>query len=592
MRNQRGSKLLSHSVMGALAALSIAIATLTAPAPAHAAGAVDLRAELTVPAAAPSGTAFEYTATIGNSGLDPADGATFTLTFASGTTGISAVCAGVTAGAVCDPASFVVSPGSSSVPPSLSGAIPTLPGHAGGEEPTITITVTGTFPNSTSATAELVVTGPEGTTEADPTSNTAAQSTALENTYELAMLATQDQEEVASGETRTYRITYSNNGPATALKVWPGAALSLGTEQTTLFTLGCEQTGGASCPTWADGATTYTETGAYLYPFQAVTGLYQPSVPIASGQSLTFVLTTTTTLNHCASGGVRYATLTAHISDASTGTNTGDAASQVLQGRITTEPCPAAELRVSQTQDIETVPSGSPRVYTITYSNGGPSPAQNMLIEDRIRVAAAHSTEFEISCESNIQGGCPEWAQNTVSSSAASSEPFTLAAAPAEPTISLEAGQVTTFTIRATTTLDACAVGGAVAVSSTATFTTPAGVENTGPSYNLANRSGTITSPPCPQTELTIEVSQSTESAPTGATRSYTTTFTNAGPTDVEDMVIHDGIGPQTRHTRVATASCESTIPEQCPDWATGTKAGISTSLVSLFAMATESCRV
>ena len=153
------------------------------------------------PANVDSGGAITYTLRIANAGPSAADGATYSDTLPADITNIAAACGGETGGAACAIPNVAGN--------TVSDAVPSLP--AGGA---VTITITGVAPvGSTSLTNTATVAPPAGVGDPNPGDDTSSVQTTVGAAADIAVAKTVDNAMPNVGDTVTFTIVASNDGP-------------------------------------------------------------------------------------------------------------------------------------------------------------------------------------------------------------------------------------------------------------------------------------------------------------------------------------------------------------------------------------------
>ena len=348
------------------------------------------------PAVSLNGGPITYTLEISNGGPADADGATFSDPIPVGVTNIAATCTGATLGAVC-PASINIAG------QTVSGTIPTLPNSG-----TVTIQVTGTLvvrpgPASLSNTATVSV--PVGRTETDPSTNTSTANTSV--TYQAAdVTAVQGVHTVngvpnatsyAFGDTITYTVTHTNNGPGPAdlsrlLGILGSGGGSVTAVNTSNRVVTCQALGGAVCPS----STAIPPAGQ----MGNTSSFYTSTVPIwPSGGSLVFTVSyqVDSYVNaalQCGTGtrqfNMNYRGVsqlnpagTPVLPDLNTANDTS-ALSSITGPVLTQDPCP--DLETFKSQSSTTWSFNTPHTYTVVHTNNGPGSADGSIIRDNMAI--------------------------------------------------------------------------------------------------------------------------------------------------------------------------------------------------------------
>ncbi|HEY9853283.1 MAG TPA: DUF11 domain-containing protein, partial [Leptolyngbyaceae cyanobacterium] len=290
---------------------------------------------------------------------------------------------------------------------------------------------------------------------------------------------------VAPGGTISYTITTVNNGPSPATNVVIRDTLPAG------VTFSSASDGG----TFADGVVTF------------------PAIPsLASGASVTRTITVTAP----SSGGplVNRASNTSDTPDPNPVNNDG---SQPPAQVVTTLSTPTTSADVITTKTgPSTIAPGATITYTITTRNNGPDQATNVIIRDRIPP--------ETTFGSASDGGT--FADGVVTF-------------PIIPTLASGASITRTVTVTAPTS------GGPLVnrASNTSDTPDPTPANNDG-SQPPAQVVTTLSTPTTSADVITTKTGPSTI-AP-GATITYTITTRNNGPDQATNVIIRDGIPPET----------------------------------------------
>ncbi len=207
------------------------------------------------------GATSSYTITVANAGPSAAPGVTIADPLPSGVTTASWTCSAA-AGSSCSAASG-------------TGAINTTVDLGAAGLVTFTVTLqagasAGTLTNTVTATVGA------GTTDPDPSNNVASDTDTLVFTADLAVTKTASTAVVPAGQSFSYTVVVTDNGPDPATGVTVLDTMPAGLANTTWT---CTATPGSSCPA----------TG---------TGDIAATIDLAAGGSATFTVTTTTTATH------------------------------------------------------------------------------------------------------------------------------------------------------------------------------------------------------------------------------------------------------------------------------------------------------
>ncbi len=182
--------------------------------------------------------------------------------------------------------------------------------------------------------------------------------------------------------TTAYTITVTNNnaaatGPADGITVRDPAATGL-----TKNSIACTATGGAACP-----------PSVTISGIESAGGLTVPSLPF-NGTIVFNVVATATLLSGSVTNTV-FIGLPPGLVDANSANNTASDI-DAIKG--------AASISITKTNSTNTVAAGGTTAYTITVSNGGPSPADGATLADPA-VVGLSCTDF--TCTSATGMSCP-----------------------------------------------------------------------------------------------------------------------------------------------------------------------------------------
>lgn len=531
------------------------LTSLLVPAHSAAAGAVDLTIQLEVPPTATAASDFEVTMTIANSSEEDATDVSLTLEMDTGTTGITAS-QGPSVGA--SPAQLSVS---GTV---VTGTIASLPAKSSTK-----ILITGAYPTSGSSAGfrAAVEVGPQDT-EIDPSTNSVTQNTALDQAADITVTKTQDHASVATGQPRTYTLTYANNSAVnvTGLDVRDTYTYLIEDSSIT-YSVTCANSSTAPCPAWADGSSTTAAVNNYQ-----VNLIDHRSIELPPYTSLTLSIPVTHTVACLTNGPVEGSNETAVSSEVvKLGSSITEAAAQ---GTLTGPACPDATILISKTQDRQSVESGQVRTYTLTYENTGTTDIKGLKIQDSYAYEIDGSTvSYTVSCAADNTAPCPAWANGnnrTLRGRSGSGEFITSELA------DIPAGKKLVLSVPVTHTIS-CLTGGSLegrnrtSVTSSAYVlvhsTTDAGIE------------GTLTAMECPTAHLTVSKTQDKETVTAGETRTYTLTYANTGTTDIRGLVINDDYDYTIENSAVTySIRCAPQSTADCPTWADGVTRRLSNS--------------
>ena len=273
------------------------------------------------------------------------------------------------------------------------------------------------------------------------------------------------------GQTLTYTIVVSNNGPsgdpnATFADTFPAILTNI-----------------TYTSVAAGGATGNTAAGA---------GNLNETLNLPAASSVTY--TVSATIDPSATGTIsNTATVTASITDPTPGNNSATDNDTVLT--------PQADLSITKTDGVTTAIPGQTLTYTIVVSNNGPSGDPNATFADTFPAILTNITYTSVAA-----GGATG---NTAAGAGNLNE-----------TLNLPAASSVTYTVSAT--IDPSATG---TISNTATVT--ASITDPTPGNNSATDNDTVLTP---QADLAITKTDGVTTAIPGQTLTYTIVVSNNGP--------------------------------------------------------------
>lgn len=541
----------------------------------------DLQITKTGPVSANGGDSFSYQLTINNNGPSSADGANFIDNLPSNLTNIAASCVSATNGAIC-PASIAISS------LSVTGTIPVFPALG-----KVVIEITGKFPSSgpSSITNSARVDTPSGVTDPDLATNTSVVSTIMSYKTDLAVTKKQSSDTFASGVPVTYTMTLVNNGPSSAdganirdsLTNFANYNSGPPYDYLTISTnfVSCTATAGAVCPANSE------------FPSQSATGidymLFNTAVPVLpAGGTITIVYTMTPTITgpqRCSTGAgflenAFNVSLPAGMSDTSYDNNSA----QVRISTPQSADCPQTDLAVTKTQSTNVFAPGAPVTYTMTLVNNGPNAADGTSIRDAITSFANYNAGAPydymnidatfVDCTASGGAICPDDSNfNNLSATGIDYNLFSTTVP------KLPAGGALTIVYTMTPTIvgtQRCS-SGAGFIQNEFSAALPSGTTDS----NYGNNSAQVViqtpeAPPCPQTDLQVTKTQSTNIFVAGTPITYTMTLVNNGPNAVDQVPITDAItnfanytyGAPYQYINTSTSfvGCTATGGAVCPD--------------------------
>lgn len=342
---------------------------------------------------------------------------------------------------------------------------------AGGQSTTLTIA--GTLSASTPAgnlTNTAIVTPPAGITDPAPGNNTATDITAATRVIDLGIAKTALPNPAVTGNTLTYTITLTNNGPGT---------LAAADVIQVIDNLPV----GFTATTYTPAAGTYTSANGNW-----------TSLTLASGQTTTLTITGTLAANATGSlSNTATVTVPAGITDPVPGNNIST---------VTTPVSRVIDLTVAKTSAPKPAIAGQPLTYTITLTNAGPG---TLLASDVVKVTETLPAGFTASTFTPAAGTYTSANGNWTG-------------------LTLTSGQSTTLTI--TGTVSPVASG---SLTNTVTITPPTGVTDPTP-----GNTATDVTPINRVIDFGVNKTASPATGIPGETLTYTIALTNNGPSTLQ----------------------------------------------------------
>jgi len=275
----------------------------------------------------------------------------------------------------------VASAGSSCGAPNGSGSIGTtvnlIPGG------TATFTLTGTI--AASATGNLVntvtITPPNNFTDTNPADNSATDTDTVTEIADLSILKTNFVSQLAPGGQTQYTILVTNLGPSNANNA---AVVDTPPASLTNVSWTCVASAGSTCAV-TNG-----------------TGAINTTVSLLSGGTATFLLNAT--VSQTATGTIAN---TATVTPATVNCRNLGCVTDPNQGNNTstdTDPVQTtADLAITKTANVQTVPPGGPLTYTITVRNNGPSNVTGAQVTDTF---SSKLTNISWTCAATAGSSC------------------------------------------------------------------------------------------------------------------------------------------------------------------------------------------
>lgn len=541
----------------------------------------DLQITKTGPVSANGGEAFSYILTIDNNGPAPANGANFVDSLPPNLVNLAAHCVSAANGATC-PAPITVNA------TAVTGSIANFPALG-----RVIIEITGNFPASgpSSITNSAHVDVPAGITDPDMATNTSVVSTAMSYKTDLAVTKDQSTSTFASGVPVTYTMKIENKGPASAdgafiqdnLKSFANYQAGSPYEYMTISTafVSCTPTGGAVCPA-SSQFNSQTATGIDY-------ALFNTTVPtLPSGGTLTIVYTMTPTITgtqRCSSGaGYLQNEVRADVPAGMTDSDYNNNAAQVSISTPRAPDCPQTDLDVKKEQSTNDFVPGAPVTYVMTLLNKGPNAADGATIRDTITSFANYNAgppydyinidaKF-VECTESGGAVCPSASNfNNISATGTDYLLFDTKV----PVLPVGGELTIVYTMTPTIVGTQRCSSGSGFIQNEFSTALPDGLTDS--SYDNNRMQVTIQTPrapDCPQTDLEVTKTQSTDVFVAGQPITYTMTLENHGPTAVDQVQINDAISNfanytygapyQYINTSTAFVGCTATGGAVCPD--------------------------
>ena len=559
-----------------------------------------------------SGGAITYTLRIANAGPSNANNLVYSDALPAGITNITAGCGGESGGAICSPPGVVGN--------TVTGLLATFPSSGA-----VTVTINGTAPvGATTLTNTASLSLPNGITDPNLANNTSTVETTVGSAADIALTKVADNSTPNVGDTVTFTITASNNGPndATGVAVTDGLPFGLGFVSATpsqgaystsngVWTIGAIANGASATLTivaTVDVAGPLTNTASVSASDQidpnpsnnsagaslnagasadlAIEKTVDNSTPNV-GDTVTFTITLSnngpddstgaeatdllpqgvTLLNAAASQGSydgasgrwtvgsiangAAATLALTVSVDQAGAITNIA---TITGENENDPVPSnnesgaaingqlADIEVLKTVDDAAPNVGDAVTFTITAHDNGPDDATGVAITDNLPAGLALVSATP--SQGTYAGGV--WSVGTLTASGA--------------------GATATLSIVAT-------VQQAGAITNTASVSA-----SDQPDPNSTNNSASASLNGNPLADLAI-VKTGPASALPGDTLAYTIVVTNNGPSDAANVVVVDALPAGTTFVSNSGA-CTSAYPCALGSLASGASATITTSVL------------
>jgi uncharacterized repeat protein (TIGR01451 family) len=408
-------------------------------------------------ASAVPGTNVTYTIVASNAGPSTATSASITDALPSDTTSGTWTCV-AGSGGTCGAANGTM-PMSTSATLSPAGSVTYTVVVA------VSSTATGSLANS------VTITAPAGAVETNSANNVATDTDSLTPTADLSITKTDNDTNARPGDPIAYQIVVANAGPSAVTGATVVDSMPVGIVG---ITWTCAAGVAATCPS-------------------SGTGDLNELVDLGVGGTVTFTVTGTVT----ATTGTL--TNTAQI-DEPPGATDPNIADNVATD--TTQVDPVGDLSITKTDGLTSAVPGAANSYTVVVSNGGPSAADGVVVDDTLPSTLSGATW---TCTATPGSNC--------SSPVGTGDVAQL--------VDVAAGGTVSFLVTATIASDATGV-----LANTAALTPPPSFTDT----NVANNSATDLTDLAPTVDLAITKSDGQPVAVPGTSITYTVTVTNAGP--------------------------------------------------------------
>ncbi|WP_212005116.1 gliding motility-associated C-terminal domain-containing protein [Chitinophaga sp. HK235] len=365
---------------------------------------------------------------------------------------------------------------------------------------TVTLVINGEVDPAATGTSminKVSVTVPNGITDADQSNNTAtSETTTIIRESDLEVTKQVDKTNAVTGDVLNYIITVGNKGLST---------LNTGEVITIAEIL----------PAGLTNISYLVNGGTY----NAATGAYTLTGPMASGSTVTLKISGTIAADFTGSAVTNKVTIAAPAGITDPVTTNNDAT-------VTTTVSRAADLAVGKTADKPEVAAGRPVVYTITVTNHGPATLNS---GETITITEALPAQLT-NISYTASGG---------SYNAATGAFLLTGALPVGGTVKLNVSG----------TVDAAFTGNSI----TNTVTVAAGITDPDNGNNSAAVTTGITPPPSFETWKTVTTEYGTGQIHAGEKLTYTIYVRNNGKVSLPEVTITDPVPAHTRYVSGGT---------------------------------------
>ncbi len=491
--------------------------------------AIDTSADLAVSASSSAtsmspGAPITWTVTYTNNGPAPADGASINEFFFWSGQAISTLTNRIqsctaTSGATCP--TFIRDSTTSSFQSLWTGRVEKFPSGASIQ---VVFTSTPSYVcGSAEVTSSTSIFAPSSVSDPDSRNNSTnvkvmAKGLACKST-ELTATKTQTPGTATPTTPITYTVTYANNGPIAAdnaairdLMYWTGnmvgPALSIDVKS-------CVGTGGAACPTFVKDTS--------VFSFGEVWSGQVGAFPV--GATLTITYTATFTFTSCGTGTVTNETTIR--TPAGIDNTAGDRSRAQVNGVLDGGDCAQADVGVTMSQSAVAENDQVPTVYTVIYTNNGPSAANGSSIKAQAFWSESTITRMKatiLSCATTGGAVCPPLADSTV---------FSFASLFDRPVATYPSGSSITVKYTLVPVISTC--GPAANVTSVYETSTPVGMTDPVKSNNRAQSATKVT---C--ADISVNKLVTPRDARANETVSFSITLTNSSPNTAKSIQFSD----------------------------------------------------
>ena len=333
-----------------------------------------------------------------------------------------------------------------------------------------------------SNTASVADDGTHGA-DATPGNNSASDTTPVNAAPDLTLLKSDGGVSVAPGGSVTYTLSYANAGNQGAT----GVVLTDVVPANTTFNAGASTAGWSCAPNNNAGSTCTLAIGSLAGGGAGGTASYAVTVGSPLAPSVTQISNQASVADDGANG-----------TDPTPGNNTAS----------DTTPISGADLAITKTDGVTSVPAGGSVTYTITASNAGPNGVTGAKVTDTFPA----SLTCTWTCTGAGGGTCAASGSGSINDS----------------TVNLPVSASVTYTA-------SCNIAGSASgsLSNTATVATPVGVTDPAPANNSATDTDTLTT----SANIGVTVNDGRNFVQIGDSLNYTIEVSNAGPSTAQASV-------------------------------------------------------